>query len=113
MVERKIYSAWAYTENELDKAKINQSIYQELKEKYKIAYSQYQYNLEKERVEMINAEDFDIIVLGTPGYAHTTYSIIKNGPDLSKEDLALICDKGNLCFGYSVGSNNTIVVNTD
>lgn len=33
-------------------------------------------------------------------YATTKYKIIRNDPGLSDEDLAIICDKGNLPFGF-------------
>ena len=36
MIEEKIYSSWAFTEHESDKAKMNYKIYQELCEKYRI-----------------------------------------------------------------------------
>ena len=32
-LEKKVYSPWAYTENESEKAKINSEIYQEIKGK--------------------------------------------------------------------------------
>ena len=35
-MEKKVYSSWAFTENEDEKRKINMQIYEELKEKYKI-----------------------------------------------------------------------------
>ena len=33
---------------------------------------------------------------------HSTYAVIKNNTNLSQLELALICDDGNLCFGYTM-----------
>lgn len=58
-------------------------------------------------------DDFDIIVTFVgPGYGHAKYKVIKNGPNLSAKDIAIICDRGNLCFGYRV-EGSTICVYTD
>lgn len=74
-IERKIYSEWAYTENEDEKAQINREIYQEIKDKAKVKFVRW-------------------------GYAHAVYEIVENPENLSELELALICDTGNLCFGY-------------
>jgi hypothetical protein len=54
------------------------------------------------------------------GYAHTDYEVHENNENLSYDDLALICDRGNLCFGYRIskggGTNRVgaiITVHTD
>lgn len=46
-------------------------------------------------------ENYDVVVdyIGS-GYAHQKYRVLKNAPGLSTLDLAVICDSGNLCFGY-------------
>ena len=49
-----------------------------------------------------NPDDYDIVLDRTPGYNHSTYSVIKNNTELSQLELALICDDGNLCFGYTM-----------
>ena len=36
-LERRVYSGWAYTSDEAEKAQINDSIYQELLTQYRIA----------------------------------------------------------------------------
>ena len=46
------------------------------------------------------------------GYAYTKYAILNNEPGLSDEDLAIICDKGNLPFGFR-REGNMIFVYTD
>ena len=46
-------------------------------------------------------EKYDVVIerVGS-GYAHTKYRVLKNAPGLTTLDLAVICDSGNLCFGY-------------
>ena len=102
-VEKKIYAPWAYQENELEKRNTNIAIYKELKAKYKFANSFKAAGYE---------DEYDLIYSGASGYGHKTYTIIKNTTNLTNEELALIFDRGNLCFGFSVKGGN-IVVFTD
>lgn len=96
MVEKKVYSSWAFSKNESEKCKMNCEIYKELKSKYKIKCKYFNESLEK----LIN--DYDIIYeYSSHSYRRTSYVILKNGPNLSNDELALIVDEGNLCFGYS------------
>lgn len=39
-------------------------------------------------------------------------TVLKNAPNLTDREIALLCDGGNLCFGYRV-EGNTICVYTD
>lgn len=50
-IEKKIYSSWAFKENESEKAHCNREIYKELCEKYKIS-----------RYKVENPDDYDIIL---------------------------------------------------
>ena len=86
-LEKRIYSPWAFTENEREKAKINYEIYKEIKDKAKVKW------------------------LGS-GYGHKKYEVVSNPHNLSREELALICDGGNLCFGYRT-DGDLIVIHTD
>lgn len=100
MVERKIYPEYAFTANEGEKARCNREIYNELKEKYKI------YRRDT-KMQLTDGEDcdftqYDIVIGRSAGYNHALYRIYKNAPNLSKDELALICDCGNLCFGYTM-----------
>lgn len=90
-IEKKVYSQWAFTKDEMEKRDINKTIYNELCEKYKIS-----------RYLVDSIDDYDIVLRRTPGYNHSTYEVIKNTTDLSQDELALICDNGNLCFGYTM-----------
>lgn len=96
MVERKIYPEYAFTANEREKAAHNQEIYNELKEKYKIYYGR---NFLKDGKDC-DFSQFDIVIGRRPGYNHSVYRIHKCAPSLSRDQLALICDRGSLCFGY-------------
>lgn len=80
--------------------------YNELKSTYKIAYT-----ARNMTTEQFNAYDVVVERCGT-GYAHSKYRVLRNEPGLSTKDLAIICDKGNLCFGYRVESQ-IICVYTD
>lgn len=80
--------------------------YKELQEQYKIKCGSY-------GLTDADKEKYDVIVdcIGT-GYAHKRYRVVKNGPGISTEDLAIICDSGNLCFGYRT-EGSIICVYTD
>lgn len=69
---------------------MNQKRFNELKKRYKISWN-----------AGVPEHAFDVIVyLCGRGYANAQYRVIKNGPGLSDEDLAIICDRGNLPFGF-------------
>ena len=90
MIEKKVYPSWAYTENQYEKRDINMEIYEELKEKYKI-----------NKYASENIEEYDIAFeLNGFGYANKSFKILSNKAGLSSDELALIADDGNLCFGY-------------
>lgn len=86
-LEKRVYSSWAFSDNELDKRDINYEIYNEIKD--------------KAEVECIRT-----------GYAHKVYRVVSNPENLSNDELALIADSGNLCFGYRMEGEN-IVIHTD
>lgn len=87
--------------------------YEELKQKYKIARASQEYSSKEKRYIPINQEDYDIIIeFEKSGYAHKKYRVIKNAPKLSNQDLAIICDCGNLCFGYRM-EGQLICIHTD
>lgn len=91
-LEKRVYSPWAFTENEDEKRTSNYELYKEIKDKAR--------------------------VLGeSTGYAHFTSIVIPTDKEYFKwleddsihhsdersellDELALIADRGNLCFGY-------------
>lgn len=88
-MEKKIYSGWAYTENEKEKASINREIYEEIKHLGKA-----------ERI-------------GT-SYGCATYRVTSTTDrKLTSHEMALIADQGNLCFGYRSDGPNIVVIYTD
>lgn len=40
-------------------------------------------------------------ISGSTGYGHHNYLVESLDPELTIDEIALWCDKGNLCFGYS------------
>lgn len=113
MVEKRVYSSWAFQDNAAEKCDMNKLIYKELKEKYRINTNGLVFNTQLRKFEDVNPDDYDVIIKGAgSSYACQHYSIIKNAPNLSNAELALICDGGNLCFGYR-GGGKTITIHTD
>jgi hypothetical protein len=103
MVERRIYSSFAFSENEQEKMHINHEIYtEELKPKSKQFYGNSE-PTEQER------KDFTCYKCIKNGYGHNVYRIFSNPHNLSTLQLALICDGGNLCFGYRMEGSNTVI----
>lgn len=86
-LERRIYSSWAFTDHEVEKARINLSIYNEIKDKAKVEYA-------------------------GGGYAKRKFRVVENPHSLSTAQLALIADQGNLCFGFRM-DGDLIVIHTD
>lgn len=112
-MEKMVYENYAFTENEKEKAKINREIYSELKEKYKILKVE---EILRDKSFRIPTEDElnnnDIVYSRKACYGHGEYKIYKCPEKVNLNELALICDGGNLCFGYS-GSKNKLIVFED
>jgi hypothetical protein len=105
MIERKIYNGWAFSENEWEKAKINKEIYKELQDKYKILKISDVAHKSPTEEEL---ENNDIVYSRKACYGHGEYKIYKCPEEVSLNELYLICDKGNLCFG---GRGNKSFIN--
>lgn len=105
-LERKIYNSWAFSGNEGEKANINYQIYsEELEPKARLFHR-------NKRPTYEELKEFTCYECVGHGYAHTKYKILSNPHDFSTLQLALICDSGNLCFGYRL-ENGNIVIHTD
>jgi len=104
-IEKRIYSSYAFSENDIEKMKINIEIYKELKEKAVVIYNQ-----EKATDELLKGKT--VLLDYKHGYAHTDYKVLSNPHNLSTLEMALVCDGGNLCFGYRT-SGNIITIQTD
>ena len=91
-LEKKVYSPWAYTENEEDKCKINYELYEELKDKAQVVGKASGYAHFVAMVVPTDKEHFKFL---------EDDSIHHNDErKKSLDELALIADNGNLCFGY-------------
>lgn len=92
-LERKVYSPWAYTNNENEKCKINYELYEELKDKAQVVGKASGY------------AHFTAIAIPTDKehFKGLDDSSILNEEERKKllDELALIVDNGNLCFGYA------------
>ena len=75
-----------------DQREINNKIYQELQPLFKYA-SNHNYNDEDLNKYIVYSD------LGF-GYANHSYRVHSNPYNLSDDEIALVLDRGNLCFGY-------------
>lgn len=91
MVEKRVYDGWAFSQDEAEKGKSNKEIYNEISQKWRISSR-----------DSVDESKYDLILSRTPGYLHSTYHIVKNATDLTQDEIALVCDGGNLCFGYTM-----------
>ena len=106
-MENKIYNGYAFTENEAEKSKSNRQAYENLKEKYKVYRSDIRFTPE------VNQDDYDVIIGRQAKYKHAEYNIIKNTPNLSTDELLLLCDNGRLCFGGRKVNDYILTVSED
>lgn len=87
--------------------------YREILKKYRVTTAKTVWNPQMQKSVPIQEKDYDVILWRVGrGYACEIYEVVKNAPGLDEKSLALICDDGNLCFGYDV-RNGKIVVYTD
>lgn len=98
MIEKIVYNGWAFSKNEWEKGKINSEIYEALKRKYKILKIS-DINHKQPTDEELNNND--IVYSREACYLHGEYRIYKCPEEVTFNELSLICDEGNLCFGSS------------
>lgn len=106
-MEKRVYNGYAFSENEGEKARINYSIHKELTERHDVYRDDIRFNPE------VNLDEYHVVIGRKPGYAHAVYNIVKNEPNLSTNELLLLCDGGNLCFGGSRISDTELRVSED
>lgn len=107
-MEERIYNSWAFSDNEEEKCKINYKIYLDLKNKYKILQV---FNFDEPTEEQLSNND--IVYLRKACYLHGEYILYKAPSDITTDELLLIFDEGNLCFGGSKISSNRYRVSED
>jgi len=76
---------------------INRQIYEELEERYKILKVS---DIDHKAPTSEELEQNDIVYSRKACYAHGEYRIYKCPNEVTLDELALICDGGNLCFGH-------------
>ncbi|MBR3697562.1 MAG: hypothetical protein IKM97_04820 [Clostridia bacterium] len=108
-MQYRVYESYAFTKNEKEKMLINREIYNELKTEYKILKIS---DVDHRMPTKEELEKNDIVYSRKACYGHGEYKIYKCPETVQLDELALICDDGNLCFGYS-GSRNKITVFED
>ncbi len=109
-IEKRIYNGYAFSENEIEKAKINREIYAELKAKYKILKTN-DYTFATPTEEQLR--DNDIVYSRKACYLHGEYLLYKAPENITTAELLLIFDEGNLCFGGSWEYGNKYRVSED
>lgn len=73
--------------------------YAQAHETYKISHGTQKYNEEKGCWEDINFDDYDLVVASrSKGYTSQEYVVLKNTTNLSRDEIANVCDPNN--FGY-------------
>lgn len=104
-LEQKIYTRYAFEENETDKRKINRLIRNRLMQKYKVFIAN------DRNFQALKPEKWEVVIFRKPCYHHTECKVVKNTTKLSKDELALLCDEGYmLCYGYrSIGFNDLYI----
>ncbi len=113
VVERRIYNGWAFSENERKKCEINKEIYEELKKKYKILQVQSRDWSTDTKPTEEELNNYDIVYSRKSCYAHGEYTLYKAPKDITTNQLLLIFDGGNLCFGGSHMLGNLYRVSED
>lgn len=109
MIERKVYNGWAFSENEREKGKVNREVYEKLKSKYRILKIS---DIDHKQPIEEQLNNNDIVYSRKACYLHGEYRIYKCPDEVTFDELSLICDEGNLCFGSS-GNKNFINVSED
>ena len=102
-LEKKVYPSFAFSADEQEKSKINYEIYKELCENYKFL---------RTCSDNHDVNDYELVMRIVPKYNSFDAVVVKNTTTLSDDEIALIADTGNLCFGYSK-RGNTYTIWTD
>lgn len=113
----KVYKDWAFDEDEFKKRDINRDSFKQLIEHYKVGYgeenelSEY-FVFDGEFLETKHCEFNELMVAFkrlAPTYNEIHAQVLVNKPKLSKDELLLLFDRGNLCFGgEALGCNLTV-----
>lgn len=111
LLERKVYSQWAFKEDATAMAKINREIYAELYPKVKMCHIDW--FTKKPNYTEEDLQTYCCVKYVESGYGTQTYQVLSNPYGFTDEELALISDGGNLCFGYRKYGADMFIVYTD
>ena len=106
MLEKKVYTCWAFDEDAAKKRRINEDIYDELQDKVRYIYK-------GDKCTTDDLLNFCCLECIGSGYANMKYRVLSNPYNFSNDELALLADRGNLCFGYRMQDSNVVVVYID
>lgn len=122
------YTSWAYTDKATVASEANSEALKWIEEHYKVWFkSPYRSDDMNFLVKSFGIDEANRIVRERAqkerdaevlleyvesGYGHIKYRVLRNIPNLSDGQLALICDKGNVCFGFRV-AGDMIIIHTD
>lgn len=114
MLNFDVKRGYAFSENEREKAKVVRKRFDVLNKSYRIGKTN-SFALEKMTADELNTEldKFDLFISREPKYHHSIHTVLKNNTDLTHEDILIICDSGNLCFGGSYEGGNKYRISED
>lgn len=114
MIDFDVKKGYAFSGNEREKSKAVHERFSELTKKYSIGKTN-SFSLKKMTEKELEAEmeKFDIFISREPKYHHSIHTVLKNNTDLSNEDMLIICDSGNLCFGGPYEGHNQYRISED
>lgn len=103
------YSEWAFSDMEESAPKLNREVLDNLRDvvSYRVIYGD---NFECRRPEFVG--DDELILREFNGYNRNYFEVIEKPEWMSMDEVALIADTGNLCFGFNV-SGSRVTVYTD
>lgn len=108
-MEVKIYNGWSHSDKAEEKQAINKEIYNKLKSFAK----QVGYNWRTGKPDWTkdDEENYFCYKLIRREAGRIYFSVVSNPHGFTVDEMALICDSGNLCFGYTYCGD--IIIYTD
>lgn len=105
-----INTSWAFQENADALAKENLEIHKQLAPKAKQVWKNFY--TQKYDITQDDMKNYMCYTSQGYGYGNVTYKVLSNPFNFTDDEQALICDNGNLCFGYRK-LGNLITIYTD
>lgn len=111
VLNKKVYSCWAFDKDGIEKANINRQTYEKLEPKVKWCYVDYK--TKQSNCTIDDLREYCCIECIGRGYGTMKYRILSNPYGFNQDELALIADSGNLCFGYRMEASDVVIVYVD